>query len=251
MERLRRLLSSLLGVPWRLRGHRMRIEHLFTQQERPLSFLAHVGIAVRCVERAYQHIGILHRDVSAGDVMLLHLAWHHDLRNHRPGNDYLWIDIPLSHFHLRQIAAICRLIGEGNPDGLPYAFSPPNGCFDATTGRFLIGPTRYGLTCASFVLAVFETAGLPLVRYETWPNQRPDDRNWQEFVLSRLRDSNPRASDAHIAALQEEIGAVRYRPEEVASAATLTDIPASFQIVQPLSMQLLDKLRRVTDHPRN
>ena len=63
---------------------------------------------------------------------------------------------------------------------------PPNDCFDAETGEFLIGPTRYGLTCADLALAVFDLAGLRLARYETWPIGRPGDREWQLWVADQL-----------------------------------------------------------------
>jgi len=223
----------------------MPIERLFTQRQRAFSSIAHAAIAIRSVGSAQRHIGVLHREGGSDDVVLLHLAWHHDLRNQPPGPNYLWIDMPIPAIRLRQVAAICRKVWRSNQGDVPYAFSPPNDCFDESTGRFLLGPTRHGLTCATFVLAVFETAGLPLVQYETWPDRGAEDRQWQEFVVRQLRESNLPASNEHIAAVQSEIGAIRFRPEEVAGAATVSELPAAFDLVQPLGELLLEKLATV------
>ena len=245
LERIRWIVEGILN-PFRiLRRRSMRIEHVFAQNERPLSSIAHAGIAVCTVKPEQQHIGVLHREDASDEAMLLHLAWHHDLRNNRLGPHYLWIEIPVPSPRLRQVAAICRKVWRSNQNVVPYAFSSPNDCFEQSTGRFLLGPTRHGLTCATFVLAVFETAGLSLIQYETWPDYRTGDQQWQESILDLLRERQPPASAEHIAAISSEIGAVRYRPEEVASAATVSELPAAFQAVQPLSERLLDKLAAV------
>ena len=220
----------------------MPIERLFTQDERPLTSMAHAGIALCRVDPSQRHIGLLHREDGSGDVMLLHLAWHHDLRNQSPGRHYLWVDVPIPGPRLRQVAAICRNLWRSNRNVVPYAFSPPSDCFDALTGQFLLGPTRHGLTCATFVLAVFEAAGLPWVQYATWPDRGAEDRQWQELVIRLLKDGSPAASAEHIAAVSSEIGAVRFRPEEVAGAATLSDIPVAFPAAKQLGELVLEKL---------
>src|SRR6185503_13834023 len=82
-------------------------------------------------------------------------------RNEAPDPDFLWVNPAAHPKRLVQVAALCRKIWRANQSGsIPYAFSPPNDCFDTNTGAFLFGPTRHGLTCASFVLAVFHHAGL-------------------------------------------------------------------------------------------
>ena len=220
----------------------MPIDRLFTLYERALSSIAHAAVAIRTVDPGQRHVGVLHRDVGSDEVLLLHLAWHHDLRNQSPGKSYFWIDIPLPTRRLRQVAAICRKVWRSNGRAVPYAFSPPNDCFDQLTGRFLIGPSRFGLTCATFVLAVFEAAGLPLVQYETWPIHRAGDREWQEHVVRQLQESNPPASAEHIVAVQGQIGGERFRPEEVAAAASVEELPVAFPTANGLSEELLRRL---------
>jgi hypothetical protein len=119
---------------------------------------------------------------------------------------------------------------------VPYAFSPPNTCFDEATGRYLLGPTRMGLTCATFVLAIFDAARLPLVDYSSWPTHRPGDAEWQQKVISMLRG---RVSHAHISAMERDVGGARYRPEEIAGAATVSPLPSAFSIAEARANAIL------------
>jgi len=217
------------------------MDRVFSQQERPLSEMRWAAVAIKAVNPNQRHIGILHRDPSSG-VLLLDLAWHHQLRNAPPSSKYVWIapDIPAPR--LRQVAARCRQVVRANPGAIPYGFSPPNDCFDEQTGKFLLGPTRHGLTCATFVLAVFQLVGLKLIRFESWPTERPSDCEWQQAVISALESSNPPASPEHVQAIKNEVGNVRFRPEEVAAAATVSPLPAEFEICAERADGILQRL---------
>lgn len=186
-----------------------------------------VGIAVGTAGPDQRHIGILYRINATELVSFLHLAWHQDLRQDEVDTGFVWIDpAAVLTARLRQVAAICRQVWRSNQGGtIPYGFSPPNDCFDRNTSEYLIGPTRHGLTCAGFVLAVFEHAGLRLANYETWPTGRPGDAEWQGRIIQQLER---RADPDHISALRNDIGAVRFRPEEVAGAAMVSPLPANF-----------------------
>jgi hypothetical protein len=138
------------------------------------------------------------------------------------------------------VAALCRRIWRKNAGGgIPYAFSEPGGAFDATTGELLLGPSRFGLTCASFVLAVFHAAGLQLVDHASWPRDRLGDRQWQQQVVTRMQG---RADTEHVEHVRGEIGAVRYRPEEVAAAVAIAPSAAKFSDLQEPSLQVLAKI---------
>jgi hypothetical protein len=123
--------------------------------------------------------------------------------------------------------------------GIPYAFSSPDQSFDPATGDYLLGPSRFGLTCASFVLAVFQAAGLSLADYATWPADRPGDRQWQEKIVQLLEG---RADQDHVEHVRREVGAVRYRPEEVAAAMALAPPPATFQQAEELGRQIIERI---------
>lgn len=220
------------------------MDRVFTQEQRAVAEINHVAIAICAVPSTSEqrHIGILHKESDSSDVKLLHLGWHYDLRDNTPGSHYLWVDPAIPTPRLRQVAARCRQVFRANPNSIPYAFSPSNDCFDDQTSKFLLGPTRHGLTCATFVLAVFETAGLRLAKHETWPDERAGDHEWQESIIADLENGTPPASPEHIAAIRDEVGSVRIRPEEVAGAATVSELPADFNIAAERADEILQRL---------
>jgi hypothetical protein len=192
-------------------------------------------------EPGQRHIGILHRTANS-EPSLLHLAWHCILRNDLGIPDYmrLWVALAVEPERLRVFAAFCRRVWRKNEaGGIPYAFSHPAESFDASTGALLLTPTQFGLTCASFVLAVFDAAGLRLVEYETWEKDRSGDRDWQQKIIAKLEG---RASQEHIEHLRSEIGAVRYRPEEVAVATAIAPPAAKFAATVALGEDLVARL---------
>lgn len=149
---------------------------------------------------------------------------------------------------------------KANSKGLPYA--PGRlGKFDSD-GSFQLGDGVHGLTCATFVLAVFEHAGLPLVDVSSWP-QRSEDQKFRELIVEALqrdlaklrqkleiytlegvaeRVSSTRARvehlEHHIEVLRSAPVSARFRPEEVAAASSLDDCPAPFGRVTERARQL-------------
>lgn len=209
--------------------------------ERPIDSSQVVAVLIGESGVDQRHIGIFHRSADSGSA-LLHLAWHCRLQNDAALPDYMkvWIAPRFTPRRLVQVAALCRRIWRKNDEGgIPYAFSNPSGAFDVATGEILLGPTQFGLTCASFVFAVFDAAGLKLAQYETWPVDRVGDQEWQEKIIALLED---KAEPAHIEHLRTEIGAVRYRPEEVAAASALAPPEAEFNEASSLGKQILEML---------
>lgn len=186
--------------------------------------------------RGQRHVGLVYRD---GDtIWMLHLAWHFQLERQAPHLADGWVNPNVSNRRLRQVAAICRLAWSENADGrIPFGFSPPNDSLDGATGRFLLSAAGFGLTCATFVLSVFHAAGIPVVRYSTWPTDRLEDRAWQAQIVGLLEKHG--ADPAHIAGVASDIGSVRFRPEEVAGAASLTPWPVEFQAAAHAGNQIL------------
>lgn len=214
---------------------------LYSNQQRPFADIRYVAVAIAVVRDGQQHVGVLHKEDVLNEVKLGHLAWHNQLKESQPRDCYLWVDPPIPTRRARQVAARCRQILRANVRGIPYAFSPPSDCFDVETGSFLLGPSRVGLTCATFVLAVFDAAGLRLAEYNTWPQQRAGDAEWQQFIIEQLEESG--GSAEHVALVRKEIGAVRHRPEDVAGCAASDQLPCPFKIAEPLSLDILNQLR--------
>ena len=197
---------------------------VFSQQNRPLDQIAYVAIAIAEPSPDQRHTGVFYRVNPTDQIQFLHLAWHCDLRRHRPSPTYHWINLRISPRRLKQVAAICDDIASANlATGIPYSFGSPQNCFDDRTGEFLLGPTNTGLTCASFVLAVFERAGLRLVQIANWPPPNDEDKRWQGWAVRQLQqyeaNSPGSVSPQHIQSVQHESrNSARFRPEQVAAA---------------------------------
>jgi hypothetical protein len=209
----------------------------------------HVAVAIGPVGGdAPSHVGILHGR-SSGQIEFLHLAWHNRLKNEAPKDDFAWVVSGLPRERAMQVAAQCRRVVQRNRSGeVPYALRFRHSRF-RRTGELLLGCTESGLTCATFVLAVFGSVGIDLLELEQW-HARPDDLMFQASVVAGLRRTLEECQkklssdrfiaehaeladrverlEQHIIQVQDEVGCVRYRPAEVAGSSALHDLPASF-----------------------
>lgn len=220
------------------------MDRVFAASQIAFSEVKHVAVAIGQTGSGQYHIGLIHREAVSPDVLCLHLAWHCRLMN-EPASSLVshWIDMPIPSRRAQQVAARCRQIWKANgKSSIPYGFSHPCDSFDSQSGQYLLGPTRHGLTCASFVLAVFHFAGIPLVDYATWPAGRSGDREWQESVVQLLQS---RATPEHIAAVTAEVGVVRFRPADVAGAATQVP-PVGFEVASSLGTRILELIAGVS-----
>ena len=212
---------------------------VYSPQERPFTEIRNAAVAIALIGTGQQHLGILFKTDLEGEVKLGDLAWHNDLRERNPKPHYLWIDPPISAIRALQVAVRCRQILKANQTGIPYGFSPPNDCFDQETARFLLGTTGVGLTCATFVLAVFKSAGVKLAILNTWPEKRAGDDEWVDSICeSLLKDGAPAE---HVEALRKNPG-TRYRPEDVAGCGAADKVPSAFEVANTLGLQVIQKL---------
>jgi hypothetical protein len=200
-----------------------------------------IGIGI-AVHQSSSHIGMLYRTAEGEPAKILHLAWHHQLSSDHPSTSYpCWVRPRIPDERALAIAAFCRRIWKkASQDQVPYGFSVPSAFFDYS-GALISGPAKVGLTCASFVLAVFDGAGLPLVRMDEWPPPTLVDKARQRELLDELRKSS-NVSPAHLSALETEIGNVRYRPLEVAGAGTAEILPASHAYASEMASKIKDFL---------
>ncbi len=206
--------------------------------------ISSAAIAITALTPTQNHLGILHVDQrgQSRSVQMLHLRWHFRLSNSLPEPNYNWVDPDIHPLRLRQVAAMCRRILNANADNkIPYAFSEPGECFDPKTYQYLVGESNLGLTCATFVLAVFHATGLQLADYDSWPVDRDGDNEWQQEMIETLIEHG--ADDDHVDGVKSQVGAKRYRPEEVAGAGTSDVIPATFVVAEERGRQILNALR--------
>ena len=197
--------------------------------------IAHAAIQLSRSEPQQTHLGVLHREKS--QLKLLHLPWHNRLQNELAEDaSAVAIELDLPALRLAQVAGISRLVWRENENGgVPYAFSAPVSAF-GEAGDFQPREGLIGLTCATFVMAVFSRAGLDLIDATDWP-EREEDTEWQERMLQLLAQFG--ASEEHTSAVRGEVGSARYRPEEVAAAGAAETTPARFDVLNELVPRVL------------
>jgi len=184
-----------------------------------------------------QHIGFLYRD---GDNLtkLLHLAWHYILKKEDPSKVYLWMEIPFDELNQINTAAFLESIYDSNPDGIPYGICIDGTRFEAD-GAFFFLEKGAGLTCATFVMQVFQHLGYNIIDKDCW-EFRDSDKEWQNQIIDDLE--NYGAPKEYITYQRNKIqgGVARFKPEEVAVASVLSSPPYALKDIIEPSQNLLE-----------
>lgn len=190
-------------------------------------FLGHEiisGIIISHVGGGQLHCGIAYK--SENQANALHLAWHYDLRDQPAESLYshgYYFTLPsIDTIRQRVIAAKCHRISQAKDQGIPYGLLYEGATFD-DDGILRLEGNEHGLTCATFVMAVYASCGITLCNYAAWPPRREEDSSWHASIIALLRHS---ASQEHLHNLEREKGCARFRPEEVAASITFPDLPA-------------------------
>jgi hypothetical protein len=205
-------------------------------------------IALKEVNKDQRHIGIIHKQ-QKGDPSLLHLEWHCILSNSDLptiiADDYFayippYIDVERA----RTIAGLCRQINDRKPE-IPYGIVFDQSRF-SEDGLLHLGDRSHGLTCATFVIAVFLSAGIDLLKEEGWPHRDEDDV-WHDHIVYALEHTkfDYGISDEHIENIKSERGCTRFRPEEVAASLSIEETPADFDYASRTGLMFIDCMRKL------
>lgn len=128
-----------------------------------------------------------------------------------------------------QIPVICEAIAE-KQTLLNFGITYNNSTFDKE-GNLLLQTSDYGLTCATFVLSIFESAGITLINLDSWKS-REEDLEWQKYVLNFFINNKKIASEDLIKHFESNLGCFRFRPEEVAAASSFDVLPSNFELCE-------------------
>lgn len=198
-----------------------------------------LGIAIRTIRGEQQlHIGLLYRvDNQAASV--LHLRHHFDLKNEAPSPEFRWIQIDLDEINRRLLVGLCRAIA-ARAKNVAFGFTYADTLYFTESGEYIDQPVGHGLTCATFVMAVFARFKIPLLILVDWP-KRPDDPVWQQWQVRYLQQQFGRLLADAVAA---HIGEPRYRPEEVSAGAVNSNRPLNFTKAKRLGERIKRDLVR-------
>jgi hypothetical protein len=188
-----------------------------------------VGIRLYPFPHCNLHVGIIYRD-PAKQPWVVHLAWHERL-GHEPVGQFAAANPkldPAEEFFLA--AYFQRLALSPRNRTIPYNLKhEPDVAFDRN-GNYAPPPDATGLSCATFVVAAFRSAGKDLVDTATWlvrgEPERGADEAAQEKFLTRLAAKPETRGQAE--RIRGEAGGPRVRPQDVAGACLEDTLPATF-----------------------
>jgi hypothetical protein len=175
---------------------------------------------------------------------MLHLAWHFDLRDEEAPSDYFWNEVSLDVLNRRVLAAAANAIGTKR-DNIPYGLDTTGACFDPTNGDFIPPPIGKGLTCATFIVAVFGSYGFDLLDEASWPTHNAEDEGWQSQIIETLRSNG--AHPAHIEAMERDVGSSRFKPDEVVGSSTLPTWPVAFPEARSIADEIISLIAAASD----
>lgn len=176
--------------------------------------------------------------------MLLHHAWHRDTRNHEWDGKYYSAQFKNLDIELQETLAdwAVDVAGRLTDNAIPYGVFYNLKANFGSDGKYIDRGDANGHTCATFLLDIFCSYGLPLLDLWSWPQDREGDRQWIQKMLGYMVDHNVLTPAEAGAQYFSKIR--RFRPEEVAAAATLyVDAPLNFEAVQEHSQAIADQIR--------
>ena len=177
------------------------------------------------------------------------MAWHYLLKHETSINqdfeEYIWIQSRIPNIRQNAIGAMCRRIIKRNKSDIPYGLLYKGNSSFTQEGIFTIAEEENGLTCATFVLAVFSACGINLIDLSSWPN-RKEDKIWHGHIINSLKRSSQsfNITDDHIKNVENEVGCARYKPEEVGVSSIFENLPVSFLEIESKAVELRELLNK-------
>lgn len=213
---------------------------LYLQKNSPFSGAEFVAVVVSGSEEQ-RHAGLFYCLGGEEEVCFLHLGFHYQLRREIPKEHHCWLKLTgFDAIERQSLATWIDAIWKENGNRVPYGINYSNSKHFNNKGAFIAADDDGGLTCATFLLALFQDYGFPVIDTAT-SYRRDNDVEWQKKIIDCLSGFAPKD---YIESQKEFLGiAARYRPEEVAgSVSALIDEPLDFDTAINLGAIVLTKM---------
>jgi hypothetical protein len=183
------------------------------------------------------HCGIVYTD-AVGAVRLCDMRFEHCLSVGQLPNDFFWTRVRIDDTEAIQIAVFIEfIITREKQDPLPYSFVYSPNAFDVT-GSIRKGT---GLTCATFVVGIFDQFKLHVVEVATWRERPMQDAAFRERIIELARsDRYPGLA----ARLRREPKGFRLKPSELFGSATHKRYPVKFEQATKLAKTVRKLVRK-------
>jgi hypothetical protein len=206
--------------------------------ELTLPTLSFLGVGLRRVTPEQHHVAFVYQ-AADGTPCLSHLAFHRRFRGADAWDGlYHWSTaVGIDELNRKTVAAWLSALAQ-NPPIIDYGLSfvgcefvrDQNGTYSFTAKE-----RGKGVTCATFIMLVLQTLGLPLIEQDTWP-ARPEDVQWQQRILDALQ---PHMAPEELALVAQDVGCARYRPIEIAAACSHDPWPVNYETAVQLAQEIL------------
>lgn len=185
------------------------------------------------------HAGVWYRKNKSEEI--LHLGRPDQLCfGGWPGELY-WASPEVHRTKLFSVGVVCRRIHARfkKDNKMPYGIAFCGSSFDKD-GTLRLGAGARGLTCATFVLAVFNAVGETLIDESSWPLRTDEDLQFLARIDGVFAPEN-------VATLRAEVesGAKRIRPEEVFAACAVSPA-AKYEDIKPRAVAAIEALKQRT-----
>ena len=170
--------------------------------------------------RPQKHASLVYKDEGSGQLMLLHLATHNDLRCHPIRDPYYLVTCPYLEGEEDYWAEIADRVRAENPAGIPYGLKYSGDKHFSDAGKFL-NSRGAGLTCATFVVAFLKDYGFSFLDLSSW-QPRPASTKWQLWAFGNVINNTP--DKDYVSTQAGLVGRVpRFAPEEVIASGHMYD----------------------------
>lgn len=221
--------------------------HLKRPDEMPQAMAESIAFAING-DRRQRHVGMVYRSHNA-KTMLLHLGWHRVLHHHEWDGDYHWMELSGLDRELQEtLADFAVFVADAHPGSpIPYSIIFREGKYFDANGLFINMNDGSGLTCATFLLAIFSDFGLPLIDVSGWPASRKGDFTWLRKILHNLKIyevlKNRMPAWEWLEQVRNRHHLKRFKPEEVFATADLfSGEPLPFSDVEPAGIAVSEAL---------
>lgn len=171
----------------------------------------------------------------------MHFAWHHKICSETFCFIYQWAPTKRPKPILKFLSVLCDKISTTRPQ-IPYGLDRSGIHIDKETGKVIPGKPGKGLTCATFILALFDTYRIRLLDEIQWPANA--NQAWQNYIYELMCDERSRVPEDHREALKNDIGGSRrFTPAEVVGASTENSWPVGFKKARRLAEKVAAEIR--------
>ncbi len=186
-----------------------------------------IAVAACITRLGTEHAAIAFVDADE-ELKLLHFLIDGSIRSMSPNDKYIFVVPNVLQSTRSAFAGLCESLANNEPmRKIYYDFGvDPNAHFSFEDGRcdLVTSEPGTGLSCSTFVAAIFNSVKRPLVDCATWEHRHED-----LVAHSRLLDVlSEHQQGARAARLKSRIASIRVSPTDVAGAALEDELPASF-----------------------